>query len=317
MKIRIPRQLKPLARAFEKADVKAYAVGGLVRNAFLNLPPSDIDVCSELTPDEIVERMPEHAIRVIPKAAEMGTVELHFGDVHVEHTTFRSEAYGEGGAHRPRTVAFGTSLEDDAYRRDFSVNALYADLSTGEVFDPTGGIADLERRILRTTSRDPDEIMRSDALRVLRLVRFACELGLTVEDGTMRAAKRNAPKLSDIAPERRQQELVKILLCDARYPALGNDELRAPLRALRMIDELDLWSSLVPAFNQARGMAQRPTTTATTCSNTASMSAPRCRRTRRSGWPGFCTTSASRTACGKRGNSMRTTNTANKSQQRC
>jgi len=258
MKIRIPKRLKPLARAFQDADVKAYAVGGLVRNAFLDLPPSDIDVCSRLTPDEIAEFMPEHAIRVIPKAAEMGTVELHFGGVHVEHTTFRSEAYGEGGEHRPRTVAFGTSLEDDAYRRDFSVNALYADLSTGEVFDPTGGIADLRKRILRTTSRDPDDIMRSDALRVLRLVRFACELGLTIEDGTMQAAKRNAPKLGDIAPERRQQELMKILVCDARYPALGNDELRSPLRALKMIDELDLWDSLVPAFNQARGMAQRP-----------------------------------------------------------
>ena len=170
MKITIPENLLPLAEAFEKEHIEAYAVGGLVRNALLNLPPSDIDVCSRLTPQEIVEVMPRYGIRVIEKAAEMGTVELHFGGVIVEHTTFRREAYAQGGEHRPNMVAFGDNLTDDAWRRDFSVNALYANLHTGEVSDPTGGIPDLEQRVIRTTSADPDDIMRSDALRVLRLV---------------------------------------------------------------------------------------------------------------------------------------------------
>ena len=258
MKIYIPENLLPLAEAFAKENTEAFAVGGLVRNALLNLPPSDIDVCSRLTPQEIVEIMPRYGIRVIEKAAEMGTVELHFGGVIVEHTTFRREAYAEGGEHRPNMVAFGESLADDAWRRDFSVNALYANLATGEVSDPTGGIPDLEKRIIRTTSADPDDILRSDALRVLRLVRFACELGFTIEENTWQAAKRNAPKLSDIAAERRRQEFVKILLTDARYPALGRDELRSPLRGLHLLDELDVWDVLVPEFNLARGMAQRP-----------------------------------------------------------
>ena len=257
MKILIPKTLQPLAEAFAKENIEVYAVGGLVRNALLHLPPSDIDVCSRFTPKEIAESMPKHDIRVIGKAAEMGTVELHFGGVIVEHTTFRREAYAGGGAHRPRMVAFGESLADDAWRRDFSVNALYADLLTGEVSDPTGGMLDLERRIIRTTSADPDDILRSDALRVLRLVRFACELGFTIDEGTWQAAKRNAPKLKDIARERRQQEFVKILLTDARYPALGRDALRSPLRGLKLLDELDAWGVLVPEFNLARGMEQR------------------------------------------------------------
>jgi len=258
MKISIPENLLPLAEAFAKENTEAFAVGGLVRNALLNLPPSDIDVCSRLSPQEIVEKMPQHGIRVIEKAAEMGTVELHFGGVIVEHTTFRREAYAEGGEHRPRMVAFGESLADDAWRRDFSVNALYADMRTGEVSDPTGGIPDLERQIIRTTSADPDDIMRSDALRVLRLVRFACELGFEIEENTWQAAKRNAPKLADIAAERRRQEFVKILLSDARYPELDRDELRSPMRGLKLLDELDVWAFLVPEFDLARGMEQRP-----------------------------------------------------------
>ena len=258
MKIVIPETLRPLAEAFAKENIEVYAVGGLVRNALLNLAPSDIDVCSRLTPEQVAEVMPKYDIRVIEKAAEMGTVELHFGGVIVEHTTFRREAYAEGGEHRPSAVALGESLLDDAWRRDFSVNALYANMATGEVSDPTGGMPDLERRIIRTTSADPDDILRSDALRVLRLVRFACELGFDIEESTWQAAKRNAPKLQDIAAERRRQEFVKILLTDARYPDLDRDELRSPMRGLRLLDELDVWAFLVPEFDLARGMAQRP-----------------------------------------------------------
>lgn len=258
MKIRIPEKLLPLAEAFEKENTPIYAVGGLVRNAFLNLPPSDIDVCSRLTPEQVVAAMPKYGIRVIEKAAEMGTVELHFASASVEHTTFRRESYAGGGEHRPRWIVFGESLTDDAWRRDFSVNALYADLFTGEVQDPTGGIPDLERGVIRTTSAEPDEILRSDALRVLRLVRFACELGFAIDEATWQAAKRNAPKLRDIAAERRRDELVKILLSDVRYPALGRNGMRSPLRGLRLLDELDVWDVLVPEFNLARGMAQRP-----------------------------------------------------------
>ena len=88
-------------------------------------------------------------------------------------------------------------------------------------------------------------------------MRFACELGFSIEESTWQAAKRNAPKLDDIAAERRRQEFVKILLTDARYPALGRDELRSPLRGLRLLDELDVWDFLVPEFNLARGMEQR------------------------------------------------------------
>ncbi len=257
MQITIPPELIPLTRAFADAGVSVYAVGGMVRNALLGLPPSDIDVCSRLTPQEIETKLPARGIRVISKAAELGTVELHFGNVSVEHTTFRGEAYDTGGAHRPRMVRFCTRLDEDARRRDFSINALYADLYNGTVLDPTGGLSDLDNRVLRTTSEKPDEILHDDALRVLRLVRFACQLGFAIEEGTFAAAKRNAAGLLDIAFERRRDELSAAVLCDARYPALNRNEMRSPLRALRLLDELDAWGALIPPLTKARGMAQR------------------------------------------------------------
>lgn len=258
MRLPIPAELIPLTAAFADLGVPVYAVGGFVRNAILRLPPSDIDVCSRLTPDEALRDLPARGIRVVPKAASLGTVELHFADQRVEHTTFRSERYGLGGAHRPNAVAFGASLHEDAARRDFSLNALYLDLVSGETLDPTGGLIDLQRGVLRTTSADPDDILRADALRVLRLVRFAASFGFTIDEQTWRAARRHAKGLCDVAAERRREELSRLLLCETRYPSLGNDDMRSPLRALTLLDELDCWDALIPAFSHARGVMQRP-----------------------------------------------------------
>ena len=260
MKIVIPTELAPIARVFYNAGAPVYAVGGLVRNALLHLPPSDIDVCSALTPDAVADACAGSGVRVIPKAPAFGTVELHIGGVSVEHTTFRTERYRAGGAHRPERVSLGGTLETDAFRRDFSINALYAALTTGEVRDPTGGLADLKRRVLRTTSADPDDILSSDALRVLRLARFACELGLDIDPATWSAATRNAHQLSDIAPERKRDELTKLLLCDARYPGLTADSAGQTdvLRALTLLEALGAWPWLIPALELCRGVAQRP-----------------------------------------------------------
>ncbi|MEG1524713.1 MAG: HD domain-containing protein [Clostridia bacterium] len=260
MTIHIPENLTSIARVFSDAGVPVYAVGGLVRNTLLGIPPADVDICSRLTPEALVALCADTPVRVIPKAAEFGTVELHTADACVEHTTFRAECYQNGGAHRPDFVEFGGTLEMDAIRRDFSVNALYADLLNGEVRDPTGGLRDLEKGLLRTTSIKPDDILRSDALRVLRLVRFACQLGFELDQDTWAAALRNAEQLTQIAVERRQAEFNRILLCDGRYPALGRDELRSVLRGLRLLDGLNVWHALIPEVAQARGVQQRSNT---------------------------------------------------------
>lgn len=255
MRFPIPKELHSIARVFSDAGVPAYLVGGYVRNTLLSLPPADMDIASALPPADAAALFGAHGFRVIQTAPDMGTVELHDGSLCVEHTTFRSETYAPGGAHRPGAVRFGASLFDDARRRDFTVNALYAELSTGALTDPCGGLSDLAGRLLRATSDPPDAIMGDDALRVLRLVRFSAELGFTPEENTLLAARRFAPQLAAVSAERRRDELNKILLADVRYPGGGKARV---LDALLLLETLGAWESLVPALCRGRGVAQRP-----------------------------------------------------------
>ena len=186
------------------------------------------------------------------QGARYGTVAILLSDGEkVEHTTFRRDSYARGGAHRPVGVSFGEEPEADAFRRDFSINALYARLGTGEVLDPTGGLKDLEEGRLRTTSADADDILGSDALRVLRLVRFAAEFGFDMEEGTWAAAKRNVAKLNDISAERIREELDKILLADARY---GRGDV---LTALERLDGMRALDVFWPELCEGRGHGQR------------------------------------------------------------
>ena len=253
MRIALPENIKAYARVFAAAGAPAYAVGGRVRNALLGLPPSDVDMASALTPEEVASLFTEAGAKIIEKAPELGTVEIHFEGIAVEHTTFRGESYSEGGEHRPQDVWFSGRLFDDAFRRDFTVNALYADLASGEIIDPTGGLADLDRRVLRTTSDNPDDILRSDALRVLRLARFSAELGFEIEEKTFLAAKRNAPKLADIAAERKRDELTKLLLADRKYHRPAG----AVYEGLKLFDALGCLDEMLPELALGRGMEQR------------------------------------------------------------
>ena len=252
MRIEIPDNLAPLTRAFREAGVTVYAVGGLVRNALLGLAPTDIDICSRLLPEAVMEMCKGAGLRAFDQGARYGTVAILLsGGEKVEHTTFRRDSYAPGGAHRPVGVSFGDEPEADAFRRDFTINALYARLGTGEVLDPTGGLRDLEQGRLRTTSADADDILGSDALRVLRLVRFAAEFGFEMEEGTWAAAKRNVAKLRDISAERIREELDKILLADARY---GRGDV---LTALMRLDEMRAFDVFWPELTEGRGHGQR------------------------------------------------------------
>ena len=248
-------ELKSLAELFRERGARLYVVGGRVRNALLGLPVSDTDVTSALRPDEVMALCAEAGIKTVPKGIAFGMVELHIGSEKYEHTTFRSDSYSEGGAHRPTSVSFSDTPEEDAFRRDFTVNALYADVLTGEIIDPTGGIADLERRLIRTTSPDPEVILRDDGLRLMRLCRFAAELGFDIEEKTYNAAKKCAPLLSDISGERVRDELKKLLLADAKY---GLPPEESVLRGLRLADGLGLIDVILPELAKCRGVEQSP-----------------------------------------------------------
>ena len=211
--LEFPKGLMRFAQLVKNEGVTLYAVGGSVRNTLLNLPISDIDICSALRPEKVIELCRRNGLRVYPKGLAYGTVEICWNGERYEHTTFRSDSYPDGGAHRPSSVNFSCSLEDDAFRRDFSVNALYVDVLTGRLIDPTGGVEDLQNRILRTTSPDPHAVLADDGLRILRLIRFAGELGFDIEPNTFEAAKQLSGNLKSISSERIAAELNKLLVC--------------------------------------------------------------------------------------------------------
>lgn len=253
-----PPELITLARLFQEANAPLFVVGGLPRNACFSLPPSDIDICSAMLPEDVVTLCHAQGIHCVDTAIRFGTIAMRIGDILLEHTTFRAECYHKGGAHRPSAVHFGATLEQDAFRRDFTCNALYMEILTGKLFDPTGGQEDIRHRLLRATSADPAVIMRDDGLRVLRLVRFACELGFTIEEKTWNAAKAHVTGLADIAWERKRDELIKILLSDTRYPALTGNATSPVLRGLHLLYELGAFPYLLPALLEGDGVPQRP-----------------------------------------------------------
>lgn len=258
-------QLQPLARLFDDEGFRLYAVGGMVRNPMLGLPITDMDVCSAMTPHGVMALCEQHGLKHLELGAAFGMVAIQMdcgGEKrYVEHTTFRSDAYDGSGAHRPVSVRFSDSVEADAFRRDFTVNAMYTDVLTGELIDPTGGGEDLKRRVLRATSKDPAVILRDDGLRIMRLARFAAELNFTPESATFEAAKAYSYLLKDISGERIQAELNKILLSDVKYPSMEREKTapwdNAPFSGLSILSELGAYKYFVPQLERCRGVEQK------------------------------------------------------------
>ena len=250
----IPAELFSFAELLSAHGVRLYAVGGLVRNALLGLPVSDIDVCSEMPPQRVIELVRKNGFSVVPKGVDFGMVEVHIGGMKFEHTTFRSDSYAAGGAHRPSSVRFSHTPAEDASRRDFTVNALYYDILGDELTDPTGGLADLSARLIRTTSKDPELVLRDDGLRIMRLVRFAAELGFDIDPASFAAAKKLAGNLGAISPERIREELDKILLADVKYGEYCPEKV---FRGLSMLNEVGAVEIVLPELYLGKGMEQK------------------------------------------------------------
>lgn len=231
-----------------------YAVGGLVRNALIDLPVSDIDICSAMEPERVAALCKAQCFTVVPKGIAFGMVEVHIGGHSFEHTTFRSDSYSEGGAHRPTSISFSKTPEEDAFRRDFSVNALYYNILADSILDPTGGLPDLEAGLIRTTSKDPRTVLADDGLRIMRLIRFSAELGFNIEEGSLETAKALVDNLRDISAERIRDELNKILLADVKYGEASAEKVFHGLEMLKDVGAIDV---ILPELSLGRGMAQK------------------------------------------------------------
>jgi len=209
-----------LGRIFARNGHQLALVGGPVRDVFLGRPVSDLDLATDAIPPQVLAIARDWADKVWETGIEFGTVGLRKGDTIFEITTYRSETYVPD-SRKPAGIRYGTSLEADLRRRDFTVNAMAARLPSMELVDPFGGLRDLRDKVLRTPG-SPEDSFTDDPLRIMRAARFTAQLGFTVAPEVAVAMRQLAPRLAVVSAERIRDELTKLLLAPGpRDPVRG------------------------------------------------------------------------------------------------
>ena len=217
MTIRMDEGAAELLDTLHRAGYAAYVVGGCVRDSLLGLTPHDWDLCTSALPQQGMELFGEE--KCIPTGLQHGTVTVKQGGGLYEITTFRTEGTYTDGRH-PDEVHFVPDVREDLARRDFTINAMAYNEKEGLV-DPFGGQADLQSGILRAVGV-PHQRFTEDALRILRLYRFAARFGFAIDPPTAQAAQALCAHLDCVSVERIEEELAKLLSAPA--PAAYLDE---------------------------------------------------------------------------------------------
>ena len=208
-----------LCGALEAAGYRALFVGGCVRNALLGVSVADVDIATDARPETVTRLAEAAGLRVVPTGIEHGTVTVIAGGVPHEVTTFRRDVETDG---RRAVVAFADDVTEDAARRDFTMNALYADLR-GNVIDPLGGLPDLVARRLRFVG-DAHQRIREDYLRILRFFRFHAHYGdpgQGMDADALAASAELAEGVDGLSRERIGSEIRKLLAAPDPAPAVA------------------------------------------------------------------------------------------------
>jgi poly(A) polymerase len=230
---------RDIAGRLRAAGHTAYFAGGCVRDLLSGKAPKDIDIATDARPD-VVQKL---FARTYAVGAHFGVIVVLENGFQFEVATFRSDGAYIDGRH-PVEVHFATA-EEDAARRDFTINGMFFDPEKEEVIDFVGGRADLERRLLRAIG-DPAQRFAEDRLRMLRAVRFATVLGFEIDPATWEAVVASAPSILQISAERIREELVKIFLSPNR--ARGWD----------LLDASGLMGAVLPEIEKMKGCEQPP-----------------------------------------------------------
>lgn len=212
-------ETQSVLRLLDDAGHQALVVGGCVRNALLGLPVTDIDIATSALPDTVIACAEAAGLRAVPTGIAHGTVTLVVAGKGFEVTTFRHDMTTDG---RHATVAFSADLTQDAMRRDFTMNALYA-RADGTVIDPLGGMADLNARRVRFVGA-PEDRIREDYLRILRFFRFHAQYGDPeggLDADALAACAMGAEGMSRLSAERIGAELRKLLSATDPAPAVA------------------------------------------------------------------------------------------------
>lgn len=207
MQISLPDDIKYIINTFEYSGYGAYVVGGCVRDSLLKKEPVDWDICTTALPEETIGCFRGH--RIIETGLQHGTVTLIINDIHYEITTFRIDGlYSDN--RRPDTVNYTDSLIEDLSRRDFTINSMAYNPKVG-IVDYFDGLVDIKMKIIRCVGKAEDRF-QEDALRIMRALRFASELGFSLDKNTVAAMVKKKHLLQKIAAERISDELNRFLV---------------------------------------------------------------------------------------------------------
>lgn len=232
----IPSEVAAVCRILEQQGFQAFVVGGAVRDLLMGMPVSDWDVATDALPEQVLNFF-SHAI---PTGIKFGTVTVLMNDTPIEVTTFRSDGEYEDGR-RPVNVTFTGSIEEDLARRDFTINAIAYNPSSGKLVDPHRGRWDLKRKLLRTVG-DPTTRFAEDGLRIMRLFRFTATLGFRPHRSTLQAV--DPDLLKPVSAERIRDELNKLFVgAHIRY-------------AFKLMHQYGVLGALFPELMAGAGMIQ-------------------------------------------------------------
>ncbi|MBX9813718.1 MAG: polynucleotide adenylyltransferase [Proteobacteria bacterium SG_bin5] len=242
--------LAALCAALDAGAGGARFVGGVVRDTLLGLAVHDIDIATRLAPQAVIERVRAAGLKAVPTGLAHGTITAVLPDGPVEVTTLRRDVSTDG---RHATIAFTDDWREDAARRDFTINALYADPLTGQVHDYFGGLVDLDARRVRFIG-DPLARIAEDHLRILRFFRFSARFGAEIDRDGLAACAARANDLMALSRERVADELLKLLVA-AKAPAtvalmIAHGIFRPVLPEIASADRL----ARVAAFEAAAGL---------------------------------------------------------------
>ncbi len=260
MRLAVNEAVVEVIRTLENAGYEAYVVGGAVRDLLLSRPVPDWDVATNATPDEVMRLFQEsfydnaYGTVMVTGKHLCEQFEMPEGVIHqesvVDITTYRSEE-GYSDRRRPDNVVWGKTIEEDLKRRDFTINAIALKIleTSGvkhevELVDGYGGREDIEKKLIRAVG-DPRRRFEEDALRMMRAVRIASQLGFEIEKETEEAIQKNAKLIEEISWERIGAETMKILASD--NPAEGVEKMR----------EVGLLKYVIPELLEGVGLAQK------------------------------------------------------------
>ncbi len=241
MEIILPDEIYQVISKFTKSDYRIYLVGGAVRDLLMKKTHKDWDLTTDATPEEILEMFPEGFYE-----NTFGTVGIKTNLGILEVTTMRKEGEYKD-SRRPSEVSWTKEIEEDLARRDFTINAIAIELDSTHpkplIIDPFSGEEDIKNKLVRSVG-DPDTRFKEDALRLMRAIRLATQLGFEIENKTLESVKANSGLIKNISGERVRDELFKIL---------SN---KAALKGIVLLRETGVLEKILPEVTECFGVAQ-------------------------------------------------------------